>query len=106
MSDRHLNFEFWQGIKISWLIFVYAKLALPRDDVSAWSRGMIPASGAGGPGFDSPSGPFRLFGLSFSTASGSTTATETEHFNFTCRCHCVVFCHRISTAETCMQLNE
>jgi hypothetical protein len=25
--------------------------------LSAWSRGMIPASGAGGPGFDPRSGP-------------------------------------------------
>ena len=25
--------------------------------MSAWSRGMIPASGAGGPGFDPRSGP-------------------------------------------------
>jgi hypothetical protein len=29
--------------------------------VSAWSRGMIPALGAGGPGFDSRSGPVKLF---------------------------------------------
>ena len=28
-----------------------------RHTLAAWSRGMIPASGAGGPGFESPCGP-------------------------------------------------
>ena len=28
-----------------------------RHSLAAWSRGMIPASGAGGPGFESPCGP-------------------------------------------------
>ena len=30
---------------------------LPHHNQSLWSRGMIPASGAGGPGFDSPKRP-------------------------------------------------
>ena len=28
---------------------------------AVWSSGMIPASGAGGPGFDSRNSPFRIF---------------------------------------------
>ena len=31
---------------------------MPRHNQSLWSRGMIPASGAGGPGFDSPKRPW------------------------------------------------
>jgi hypothetical protein len=33
-------------------------MLFPLNAVSNWSRGMIPASGAGGPGFDSRIGPF------------------------------------------------
>ena len=38
-----------------------------QSQVSNWSRGMIPASGAGGPGFDSRIGPCFAFTLAFAS---------------------------------------
>ena len=38
---------------------------LDDHDMSVWSRGMIPASGAGGPGFNPRNGPVCYFLLQF-----------------------------------------
>ena len=40
------------------LVSLYTIFWRYKDCMSVWSRGMIPASGAGGPGFDSRYGPF------------------------------------------------
>jgi hypothetical protein len=41
----------------------------PHSQLSVWSRGMIPASGAGGPGFDPRNGPFSLLECCFCPCS-------------------------------------
>ena len=51
--------------------------------VPAWSRGMIPASGAGGPGFESRSEPFAT--LIVKRAPLVATPTPLQHINhFSC----------------------
>ena len=44
------------------IIVLPIKYQMPSNisKLSAWSSGMIPRSGRGGLGFDSPSGPFSL----------------------------------------------
>ena len=53
LNYRRLYYEF--DLRV-WHCFNFAVMILMHT--STWSSGMIPASGAGGPGFDSRSGPF------------------------------------------------
>ena len=49
-----------EGRREGWVDWVYVCFRISKDlhqEVSTWSRGMIHASGAGGPGFEYRSGP-------------------------------------------------
>ena len=60
-----------------WMIIMTMKWSRQLTRKSPWSRGMIPASGAGGPGFDSRRRPL-LLGI-FNTSGARSHACDTSH---------------------------